>query len=163
MLWVQSYGSLWPGRPHQDTPNSAWNNDMTSPQLVIPSISDSSLQVSSMYKGNPSSKDTIGTLLSVRDREVSLIRELLCTCSYSWDYMYRGVLYNRGVLYSGVSFIQGCPLTGVPRYCIRLIFVGTLFAKPGKWWVYEIITMTMRSSFPDCTYSYNTLYYAWKF
>ena len=55
-----------------------------------------------MY-GNPSNKGTIGTLLRVPNRGVSLIQALFCTCSYVAG-------TANGVLYTEVSFIQGCPL-----------------------------------------------------
>ena len=62
---------------------------------------------------NPSNKDTIGTLLSVPNRGVSLIQGLYCICSYvvgtteSDVVLYTEVSVIQGVLYSRVSFKWG--------------------------------------------------------
>ena len=64
-------------------------------------------QVYNILEWDPSNKDTIGTLLSVPNRGVSLIQWLFCICSYV-------VGTADGVLYTEVSFIQGCPLRGIP-------------------------------------------------
>ena len=70
-----------------------------------------SLFVVAMHlRWNPSNKETIGTLLSVPNRGVSLIQGLFWTSSYVAG-------TADGVL------IQGCPLRGVPLYRLTVFAV----------------------------------------